>query len=80
MESETSGEPAYNERTVKAKNFFARLGGVFFSPHEAFTEIGRAQRLVISIIAAFLISAFGGLYIAQKVDMRAASREQMEFY
>jgi len=77
MEPETFGEPI-QEESVRAKNFFARLGGVYSSPREAFTEIGRAPRLVIPIIALFLISVFGGLYLAQKIDTRAAMRAALE--
>jgi hypothetical protein len=77
MEPEIFGEPV-QEEAVKAKNFFARLGGVFFSPREAFTEIGSAPRLVIPIIALLLISAFGSWYLSQKIDTRAAVRAQLE--
>ena len=76
MEPETFDETVQEE--VRAKNFFSRLGGVFFSPREAFTEIGQAPRLVIPIIALFLVSAFGGFYAAQKIDTRAATRTQLE--
>jgi hypothetical protein len=77
MEPETLGETVQQE-TVKAKNFFARLGGVFFSPREAFTEIGHAPRMIIPIIALFLISVFGGWYAMQKIDMQATMRTQLE--
>ena len=74
---ETFDEPV-QEEVVGAKNFFTRLGGVFFSPREAFTEIGGAPRPIIPIIALLLVSAFGGWYLAHKIDMGAASRAQME--
>jgi len=77
MAPETFGEPV-QEETVRAKNFFARLGGVFSSPREAFTEIGRAPRLVIPIIALILISAFGGWYLAQKIDTQTAARTALD--
>ena len=77
MEPETIGEPVHEE-TVTAKNFFSRLGGVFFSPREAFTEIGKAPRLVIPIIALFLVSAFSSWYLAQKIDTRETARIRME--
>ena len=77
MEPETLGETVQQE-AVKAKNFFARLGGVFFSPREAFTEIGHAPRMIIPIIALFLISVFGGWYAMQKIDMQATMRTQLE--
>ena len=48
------------QEEVKIKSFPARLGEVFFSPREAFTEIGKAPRLVVHIIALILISIFGG--------------------
>jgi len=81
MEPGTFGEPVKEEAVeekVEAKSFFARLGGVYFSPREAFTEIGHAPRLVIPIIALVLISVFSGWYLAQKIDTRAAMRTQME--
>jgi len=77
MEPESFNESA-QEEAVKANNFFTRLGGVYFSPREAFTEIGLAPRLVIPIIAVFLISAFGGWYIAQKIDTAALTRAALE--
>jgi len=77
MEQEVFGEPVQEEE-VKAKNFFARLGGVFSSPREAFTEIGRAPRLAIPIIALVFISALSVWYLAQKIDTRAATQAQME--
>ena len=77
MEPETIGEPV-QEETVTAKNFFSRLGGVFFSPREAFTEIGKAPRLVIPIIALFLVSAFNSWYLMQKIDARETARIQIE--
>lgn len=79
MEPETFDEPG-QEETVKAKNFFSRLSGVFFSPREAFTEIGSASRLAIPIIALFLVSALSGWYVAQKIDTRAASRAALDEY
>jgi hypothetical protein len=77
MAPENFSEPV-QEETARAKNFFARLGGVFSSPREAFTEIGRAPRLIIPIIALLLITAFGGWYMAQKIDTRAAARAALE--
>jgi len=77
MEPETFSK-SDQEETVKAKNFFTRFGDVFFSPREAFTEIGRAPRLVIPIIVLFLINAFSGWYLAQKIDTRAATRTALE--
>ena len=77
MEPETFGEPV-QEEAVSARNFFTRLGGVYSSPREAFTEIGRAPRLVIPMIALILISVFSSWYLTQKVDMRAVTRAQFE--
>ena len=77
MEPETSGEPV-QEEAAAAKNFFARLGGVYSSPREAFMEIGRAPRLVVPLIALLLISAFSGWYLLRKIDMSAARQAQME--
>jgi len=77
MEPETFDDHV-EEESVEAKSFFTRLGGVFFSPGEAFTEIGRAPRLVIPIIALLLLSAFSGWYLAQKIDTQAASRAALE--
>ena len=77
MEPENFNE-SVQEEVVKANNFFTRLGGVYFSPREAFTEIGLAPRLAIPIITVFLISAFGGWFIAQKIDMATATRQALE--
>ena len=81
MEPGAFGEPAKEEAVeekVAAKSFFTRLGGVYFSPREAFTEIGHAPRLAIPIIAFLLINVFSGWYLAQKIDTRAAMRTQLE--
>jgi len=77
MEQKTFDE-SVQEEAAKARNFFSRLGDVYFSPREAFTEIGRAPRLLIPIIALFLLSVFGGWYVAQKIDTRAATRATLE--
>ena len=77
MEPENLGE-AVQEEEVKAKNFPARLGGVFFSPRETFTEIGRAPSWVIPLIALILLSIFSGWYLAQKIDTRTATRSALE--
>ena len=77
MEPENFNE-SVQEEAVKAKNFFTRLSGVYFSPREAFTEIGLAPRMAIPIIAVFLLSAFGGWYIAQKIDTATATRAALE--
>ena len=77
MDSENLEKPV-QEETVNAKSFFARLGGVFFSPREAFTEIGNAPRLAIPLIAVLLISAFSGWYVAQKIDTQAVTRASLE--
>jgi hypothetical protein len=73
MEQETLDKPV-QEETVKAKNFFARLGGVFFSPREAFTEISRAPRILIPILAVFLV---GGIS-AQSVSIKVAPSAQIK--
>ena len=78
MEPESFEEQAVNEEAVEAKNFFARLGCVYSSPREAFTEIGRAPRLILPIIAILLLGAFSGWYVSQKVDMSEVMRAQME--
>ena len=77
MDRETYGEPVQKE-TVKAGNFFARLGGVFFSPRAAFVEIGGATRLVIPVIAVFLISAFSGWYLAQNMNTAASMHASLD--
>jgi len=77
MEPDTFDE-SVQEETAQAKNFFTRLGGVFSSPREAFTEIGRAPNMVIPIIALVLISAFGVWYTWQKIDTQAVLRATME--
>jgi hypothetical protein len=77
MEPETFSEPVRQEETAKAKNFFARLGGVFSSPREAFTEIGHAPRILIPVIAVFLLSAFSAWYVSIKVDNLAILESQL---
>ncbi|MDR0311604.1 MAG: hypothetical protein LBJ21_08455, partial [Acidobacteriota bacterium] len=76
MEQETLGEPV-REESVKAKNFFSRLGGVFFSPREAFTEIGRAPRILIPVIAIIMVGALSTWYITVKIAPSVIIKEQL---
>ncbi|MDR1726564.1 MAG: YIP1 family protein [Acidobacteriota bacterium] len=78
MEPENGGGVVTTE-VPQAKNFFARLGGVFFSPREAFEEIGRAPRLLLPIVVTVILTVAGTWCVMTKVDttaMTAAALEQ----
>ena len=77
MESEINDETV-QEEVYEAKSFPARLGGVYFSPREAFTEIGRAPRLVLPIIVLVLLSTVGAWYMTTKIDLAATYSAAIE--
>jgi uncharacterized membrane protein YidH (DUF202 family) len=66
------------EAPPPARNFFSRLGGVYTAPREAFTEIGRAPRLLVPIIVAVILGLGSTWYITRKVDLQAAMEAQLE--
>ncbi len=78
MESETVHESMQQEEPVKARNFFSRLGNIYFSPGETFGEIARAPRVLVPIIAMIVISMAAGYYLSTKIDLTSLQADQME--
>jgi len=77
VEPQTAGESIQTE-DVKPRNFFSRLGGVYFSPGETFKEIGRSPGVLMPIIFLILISVLVGYFMSQKVDMGSMMSGQLE--
>ncbi len=78
MESETVGESAQQPEEIKPRNFFSRLGSIYFSPGETFREIGRSPRVLVPIIAMIIIGLLVGYFLAQKIDVTSAISDQLE--
>jgi hypothetical protein len=78
VETENAKAPMPETESIKPKNFLSRLGGVYFSPGETFTEIGRAPGVLVPIIALIIIGAAAGYYLMQSVDMESVLIERME--
>jgi len=64
--------------SIRPKNFFSRLGGVYFSPRETFTEIGRSPGVLVPIIAAIIIGLASGFYLTQSLDLESLAAAQFE--
>jgi preprotein translocase subunit SecG len=60
------------------QNFFSRLTGVFFSPGEAFQEIGRAPRLAAPIIAMALLSLIVSAVAFSRIPWERANEQRIE--
>jgi hypothetical protein len=78
VEAEGIRQPLQQPEEIKPRNFFSRLGGVYFSPGETFREIGRSPGVWAPIIALILISALAGYLLSQKVDMSSLLSGAME--
>lgn len=63
---------------VKPKSFFSRLSGVFFSPTEAFQEIGRASKLELPIIALALLTLVITFVVLNRVPMEKVTEQRLE--
>jgi hypothetical protein len=74
----TTAQESMSEESPKPKNFFSRLEGTYFSPKEAFQEIGGSPRVLVPIIAFVIIGLFSGYYLTTKVDFQALAVAQME--
>lgn len=77
MESEINNEPV-PEEVPKPKNFFSRLGGIYFSPGETFQEIGRSPGVLMPIIAAIVIGFLASFYLSKTLDLSAVVATQLE--
>jgi hypothetical protein len=71
VEPEAVGESVEETGAAKPRNFFSRLGGVYFSPGEAFKEIGRSPSVGAVITALAIIGAISGFWLGQKLDFGA---------
>jgi hypothetical protein len=78
VEPENAIEPISETEAIQPKNFFSRLGGIYLSPKNTFQEISSSPRVLIPIIALIVIGFLLSFYIANTVDLQAASVRQME--
>jgi hypothetical protein len=60
------------------KGFVGRLVGVYFSPGETFTEIGRKPDFVAPIIALVLVGLLVGVVMISRIDFLQPAVERIE--
>jgi hypothetical protein len=78
VESQTPSESTPQKDAVKARNFFSRLGGVYFSPGETFREIGSSPKVLAPIVAMIIIGLLVGFYLARNLDLQSLMAGQMQ--
>ena len=78
MDPQTASEPQPQKETVEARNFFSRLGGVYFSPRETFLEIGNSPKVLAPIIAMIIIGLLVGFYLSKNLDLQSLIVNQMQ--
>jgi hypothetical protein len=78
VETETISSVTPGSEPIKPRNFFSRLGGVYFAPRETFTEIGRSPGVLWPIIALVIIGLLVGFYLAYKLDMESLVAKQLD--
>ncbi len=71
-------ESVPEEKAISPKNFFSRLGGVYFSPREAFQEIGGSPTILMPIIVLIVIGLLSGFYLTKTVDIHSIIADQQE--
>jgi hypothetical protein len=68
---------AMNEADSPApRSFFDRLSGVYFSPAEAFREIGTSPRVLVPIAVVIIIGLIVGVCLTQKLDLASMLSDQ----
>jgi hypothetical protein len=65
-----SEKPASVEPEPAPQNFFSRLIGVWFSPGETFSEIGRAPHILAPILALMIIGGAMNFLMVNRVGVR----------
>jgi len=71
--------PLADQPAAEAKpNFFARVGGVLFSPTPTFESIARRPDILVPLLVIAAISLVTGILVAQNVDFVALAREAMD--
>jgi hypothetical protein len=78
MTMDSSIQTSPEAQPPKYENFFSRLAGVYFSPRDAFREIGVSPRVLIPIIVLVVVSALVGFYVSRNIDMEALVAGQLE--
>jgi hypothetical protein len=69
VEPQNTGTSLPEFEPVKPNGFFIRLWGGVFSPSETFREVGLAPRVLIPIIALFLVSSVYFFLMAKHMDV-----------
>lgn len=78
METQSASEYKQQPEATNPKNFFSRLGGVYFSPGETFREIGRAPRAWMPLLALLILGTVSGYFMSTKIDIAAMQEAQLE--
>lgn len=63
---------------VTPKNFFSRLGGVYFAPGETFAEIGRAPRVIVPLLVLVLLTILGVYVFFDRLPMDKMMEQRIE--
>jgi hypothetical protein len=78
VEPETMSQPTPETEEAPPKNFFSRLGGVYFTPGETFKEIALSPRVFVPIIVLIIIGLLAGYYLMRNLDLQSMMAEQLE--
>lgn len=75
-ESESAPEPSAPPPTPQS--FFSRLIGVYFSPGEAFQEIGRAPRFLVPMIVLALLTMAIVIVASQRISFEQVAMQRID--
>lgn len=75
-ESESAPEPSAPPPTPQS--FFSRLIGVYFSPGEAFQEIGRAPRFLVPMIVMALLTMAIVIVASQRISFEQVAMQRID--
>jgi hypothetical protein len=78
VESETVNQDVPEIEEPKPKNFFSRLGGIYFSPKETFGEIGGSPRVLVPILMLLVMGVLVGFALINILDVRSMAETQAE--
>jgi hypothetical protein len=78
VESEDMSKSTPEAEAPSPKNFFSRLGGVYFTPGEAFKEIGYSPGVLVPIVVLIIIGLLAGFYLTKNLDLQAMMASQLE--
>jgi hypothetical protein len=78
VEPESMSQPTPKTEEPAAKNFFARLNGVYFAPGETFKEIGFSPKVLVPIVVLIIIGLLAGYYMTKHLDLQSMVAAPLE--